>query len=193
MGDGPLLAFDTAAAHCAAAVVWGDRLWVRVDPMATGQAEHLIGMLEAMLAEAGLAWRDLAGIGVGTGPGNFTGIRISVSAARGLALGLGVPAIGVTGFEALAYQRPLPVWAVIPARRGMVHAARSGGAARLVPDDTAFDGAVVRQADLPAEDVIANVARIARAALGTVAPRPAPLYVRPPDAMPGVSPPPIVA
>ena len=53
-------------------------------------------LLEDVLAEAGIGWRDLAAIGVGTGPGNFTGVRISVAAARGLALGLGIPAIGVT-------------------------------------------------------------------------------------------------
>ncbi len=48
-------------------------------------------LLEEMLAEAGAAWGDLAPIGVGIGPGNFTGIRISVAAARGLALGAGHP------------------------------------------------------------------------------------------------------
>ena len=59
--------------------------------MARGQAERLVPMLEEMLAEAGLGWRDLDALGVCTGPGNFTGIRISVSAARGLALALDVP------------------------------------------------------------------------------------------------------
>ena len=53
-----------------------------------GQAERLLPMLEEMLAEAGVGWRDLDGIGVGTGPGNFTGIADRASrAARGLALG----------------------------------------------------------------------------------------------------------
>ena len=64
--------------------------------MAKGQAERLMPMLEELLAEAGIAWRIFAPLAVGTGPGNFTGVRISVAAARGLALGLGIPAIGVT-------------------------------------------------------------------------------------------------
>jgi len=83
--------------------------------MARGQAERLMPMLEEMLAQAGHAWRDLAAIGVGTGPGNFTGIRIAVSAARGLSLALGVPAIGVSGFEILARIVEEPALLMIPA------------------------------------------------------------------------------
>jgi hypothetical protein len=71
------------------------------------------------------AWSDLAAIGVGTGPGNFTGIRIGVAAARGLALGLGVPAIGIDRFSALALDGPdLP--AVLAAPRGLAWMARPG-------------------------------------------------------------------
>ncbi|MDP5360876.1 MAG: tRNA (adenosine(37)-N6)-threonylcarbamoyltransferase complex dimerization subunit type 1 TsaB, partial [Paracoccaceae bacterium] len=103
-----ILAFDTSAAHCAAALLLGDRIVTRVDEMAKGQAEHLMPMLEEMLRAAGLSWADLDGIGVGVGPGNFTGIRISLAAARGLSLGLGKPAIGVNGFEARAYEEALP-------------------------------------------------------------------------------------
>ncbi|GLS79229.1 hypothetical protein GCM10007893_00030 [Paracoccus marinus] len=88
---GPVLGFDTSAAHCAAAVVSGDRvLAMRFEPMAKGQAERLMGVIQDTLAAAGVGFADLAGIGVGVGPGNFTGIRISVAAARGLALSLGV-------------------------------------------------------------------------------------------------------
>lgn len=72
------------------------------EEMARGQAERLMPMLQAMLAGEGMVWEELDAIAVGTGPGNFTGIRIAVAAARGLALGLGIPAVGVSGFEALA-------------------------------------------------------------------------------------------
>ena len=90
------LAFDTAAAHCAAVLLCGARVAARRhEPMQRGQAERLMPMLEEMLTEADHAWRDLDTIGVCTGPGNFTGCRIGVAAARGLAFGLGVPAIGV--------------------------------------------------------------------------------------------------
>ena len=101
-----VLAFDTSAAHCAAALLCGERLLgARLEPMKRGQAEALVPMIEALLAEAGLTPRDLDAIGCGTGPGNFTGIRISVALARGMALSLGVPAIGVSQFELLAPAR----------------------------------------------------------------------------------------
>ena len=95
-----LLAFDTSAAHCAAALLCGDVvLSERFEPMKRGQAERLMPMLEEVLQAEGAVWEELHAIGVGIGPGNFTGIRISVSAARGLALALGIPAIGVSAFE----------------------------------------------------------------------------------------------
>ena len=109
MRDRLVLGFDTSAAHCAAALLSGDRLIASVtEDMTKGQAERLMPLIEEMLAGAGTGWRDLSLIGVGTGPGNFTGIRISVAAARGLALSLGIPAIGIGAAEALAYGLPRP-------------------------------------------------------------------------------------
>ena len=67
--------------------------------MARGQAEALFPFIQARLAEARIELSDIDAIAVGIGPGNFTGIRISVAAARGLALSLGIPAIGVSSFE----------------------------------------------------------------------------------------------
>jgi tRNA threonylcarbamoyladenosine biosynthesis protein TsaB len=97
-----ILSFDTSAAHCAAALLWGDSILAqRHEPMAKGQAERLMPLIEAVLAEGGQPLDGIDAIAVGVGPGNFTGIRIGVSAARGLALALNVPAIGVTGFEAM--------------------------------------------------------------------------------------------
>ncbi len=74
--------------------------------MAKGQAERLFPMIEEVMGEAGAGWADLDAIGVGVGPGNFTGVRISVSAARGLALSLGVPAIGVSSFDISRHGAP---------------------------------------------------------------------------------------
>ena len=97
-----ILAFDTSGPHCAAALFAGGRIIAaRHAEMGRGQAEQLFPMLEEVLAEDDAGWRDLDALAVGTGPGNFTGIRIAVSAARGLALSLGIPAIGVSRFEAL--------------------------------------------------------------------------------------------
>jgi len=97
-----VLAFDCSAAHCAAALLSGHRIvGARAETMARGQAERLMPMLAEVLEDAGLGYRDLSAIGVGIGPGNFTGLRIAVAAARGLSLGLGVPAVGITRFEAI--------------------------------------------------------------------------------------------
>ena len=103
-----LLAFDTSAAHCAAALLSGDQIIASVEePMNKGQGERLLGLCAEVLASADVTYSDLTAIGVGIGPGNFTGIRIAVSAARGLALGLGVPAIGVSHLQALAFGHDL--------------------------------------------------------------------------------------
>lgn len=192
--DPTVLAFDTSAAHCAAALLSGGRIATRVDPMAKGQAEHLMGLLQEMLSAAGLGWRDLDGIGVGTGPGNFTGIRIAVSAARGLALGLGRPAIGVSGFEVLAHDLPRPVTAEIAAPRGQVYRQVLGpeGAEppRLLPEGTPREAGAAPQVD--AQEAVARIARIAAGRLATPQPRPAPLYVRGADAAPPRDPAPLL-
>lgn len=99
--DPNILAFDTSLPQISAAVMSDVILAERDEAMQRGQAERLMPLLDELLAEAGGSLRDLDLIAVGIGPGNFTGIRISVSAARGLALALGIPAIGVSMFEAL--------------------------------------------------------------------------------------------
>ncbi len=191
-----VLAFDTSAAHCAAALLIGDKIVeTRVDEMGKGQAEHLMPMLSALMDDHELTFGDLDGIGVGTGPGNFTGIRIAVSAARGLALGLGVPAVGVSGFEALSYQLSRPVTAFIPAPRGQAYVQRftegDEEAPRLiVVEDELVEGPIAPV--LSAAVHVATIARIAAAGLDTVTARPAPLYVRAADAAPPRDPAPTI-
>jgi tRNA threonylcarbamoyladenosine biosynthesis protein TsaB len=208
-----ILAFDTAAAHCAAALVRGDRVLARADEaMDRGQAERLLPLLEAMLAEAGLAWPDLDGLAVCTGPGNFTGLRLAVAAARGLAMALEIPAVGVTLFEALAAGRGR-VLVVLEDRRGGVFAqAFAGGAALSPPAALAAEelppqpagtlclgfraGETAARLGLAAgpETTRADpavLARIAADRLGA-APPPAPLYIRPADATPPSEPVPAI-
>ena len=99
-----ILAFDTSGPHCAASLFVSKNKWVwRKEEMARGQAERLFPLLDEVLSEAELTWEDLDALAVGVGPGNFTGIRIAVSAARGLSLSLGIPAVGVDLFQVRAY------------------------------------------------------------------------------------------
>ena len=68
----------------------------------TGQAERLFPALAELLARAGVAYADLTRIAVTTGPGSFTGLRIGLSAARGLGLALDIPVLGVPSLLALS-------------------------------------------------------------------------------------------
>lgn len=104
MNSPRILAFDTSGPHCAVVLLIGENIAAsRCEDMGRGQAERLFPMINEVLADEGAVWEEFDAIGVGVGPGNFTGIRIAVSAARGLALSLGIPAVGVSGFEALRY------------------------------------------------------------------------------------------
>ncbi|MEJ2000867.1 MAG: tRNA (adenosine(37)-N6)-threonylcarbamoyltransferase complex dimerization subunit type 1 TsaB [Maritimibacter sp.] len=197
--DPIILAFDTSAAHCAAALLRdGDVVAERVEEMARGQAERLMPLLEELLTEAGLGWKELDAVAVGIGPGNFTGIRISVSAARGLALGLGKPAIGVSVLEAQAEGVARPCLSLADARRGMSYAQVLTEAGGETPDMT--DSPETLHPELPRAPIAdpatlaPAIARIAAARLATGEPisRPAPLYIRAADAAPPRDPAPVI-
>jgi tRNA threonylcarbamoyl adenosine modification protein YeaZ len=198
----PVLAFDTSAAHCAAALLLPDRVILRHEAMEKGQAERLILVLEDVLAEGGIGWADLKALAVGTGPGNFTGVRIAVAAARGLALGLGIPALGVTRLEALAHGLPRPVTVIEDARRGEVYVQSfhetGAGPARILPAaEVARVGRVTGtaagpQAMAPAMPLAEAIARIASLRTDQSQPRPAPFYLRGADAAPPADPPPVI-
>ena len=97
-----ILAFDTATDQTTSALVDGDEvLGERVS-----RAVTLLEDLDALLRQAGLRPVDVEALAVGIGPGSFTGIRIGLAAARGLALSLGVPAAGVSTLDAIAAGAP---------------------------------------------------------------------------------------
>ena len=123
-----VLAIDTAGVDCAAAVFDSGigKLLGRVsETIGRGHAERLMAMIDDALAEAKLSLTDIGRIGVTVGPGSFTGIRVGVAAARGLALALGVECVGVSTLEVLAQtvsETDKPVLAAINAHRDEVYA-----------------------------------------------------------------------
>jgi tRNA threonylcarbamoyl adenosine modification protein YeaZ len=191
VSDALTLGFDTSAAHCAAALLCGPRVLVaRSEDMTRGQAERLMPLLEEVLAEGGASWADLSRIGVGVGPGNFTGIRIGVSAARGLALALKIPAIGVTTFQAIIVGSPAGHVPGVPAPREYVYIeGRDGEQTLLSPEEAGeLDAPLCHPPE--ASELACRIARIAAGAVPGLAP--APLYLRAADAAPARDAPPVI-
>jgi tRNA threonylcarbamoyladenosine biosynthesis protein TsaB len=131
-----VLGFDTATSATAVALrlTDGRTLEARDDPSPgahPGHATQLLGMADELLAEGGIGWQQVQRLGVGVGPGTFTGLRVGVATARGLAQSLGCELAGVSSLRALALgarrgERPGGVLAAIDARRGEVFVAAYG-------------------------------------------------------------------
>ena len=99
-----ILALDSATSGCSVSICCGDDVLVHDGrEMSRGQAEILLPMAIEALHQAGLTPQDLDAVAITRGPGAFTGLRIGLAAARGFALALGIPCIGVTTLEALAH------------------------------------------------------------------------------------------
>jgi len=99
-----VLALDTATEACSVALLTDHGLTGQFAEVGRGHAEQILGMVDAVLAESGVTLSMLDGIAASVGPGAFTGVRISVAVAQGLAFGAGLPVIPVTTLEALALQ-----------------------------------------------------------------------------------------
>ena len=146
-----VLAIDTALESCAAAVLDTEAEIFRArqsQPMKRGHAEALMPMIDEVMKASGLSYAALDRIAVTVGPGSFTGLRVGISAARGLGLAAHRPVIGVTtlaGFAAPLIEAgsEVPVIAAIDARHGHVYAQVFSG-----EGTTLIDPAIV-----PIEDV----------------------------------------
>jgi tRNA threonylcarbamoyladenosine biosynthesis protein TsaB len=188
-----ILAFDTATDLATSALV--------ADGVALGERvtrpQSLLADIDALLAAAGVVPADLTGIVVGTGPGSFTGTRIGLSVARGLALSLELPVAGVSTLDALAAADD-GAFPVIDARRGEVFVR---GPVAMRPEDVVVpprsvcvgDGAcryrdllTAHGAEVPPDDSELHVPRASlHVSLATsfgAADEVAPVYVREPDA-----------
>jgi tRNA threonylcarbamoyladenosine biosynthesis protein TsaB len=145
-----VLAVDTATEVCSVALLCGDVLIGRSAESGRSHAQQVLGMVEALLAEAQVSLSMLDGIAASIGPGAFTGVRISVSVAQGLAFGAGLPVIPITTLEALAAQvlrsAGEDALACLDARMGEVYwgcftadaprGVTAAGAARVGPPDS---------------------------------------------------------
>ncbi len=140
-----LLAIDTAAESCAACVLDnGSEVGRAVEPMRTGHAERLMAVIDAALRSGGTRLEAVDALVVSIGPGSFTGIRVGVAAARGLALALKIPAVGISTLEALGAETSeafpkRPVMVALDGGRGAVHAAVFGPAGEAVRSPASLD------------------------------------------------------
>ena len=97
-----VLGLDTCLSSCSVAVLDGARVVASArEVMARGHQERLAPMARQVMAEAGLAFGKLDRIAVTVGPGSFTGLRVGIATAKGLATSLGKPACGVSTLDAL--------------------------------------------------------------------------------------------
>ena len=135
-----VLAIDTALEACSVAVLDTERAEVRVHeslPMQRGHAEALMPLIARVMDRAQLDFAALDRIAVTTGPGSFTGLRVGIAAARGIALAAGKPAVGLSTLAAfaapfIAADDTLPVVVAIDARHDHVYLQVFGPGGRTV-------------------------------------------------------------
>jgi tRNA threonylcarbamoyladenosine biosynthesis protein TsaB len=120
-----VLALDTATEACSVALLTDAGVLGVWKEVGRGHAEQILDMVHAVLSEAGMELTMLDGIAAGVGPGAFTGVRIGVSVAQGLAFGAALQVVPVTTLEALAWQAMRggaeQVMACLDARMGEVY------------------------------------------------------------------------
>ena len=146
-----ILALDTCVDACSVAIRTGDETLAALsEPMHRGHQERLAPMAAEALAMAGVTPAALDRVAVTTGPGSFTGLRVGLAFAKGLALALDRPCIGVGTLEALALSQDAPfVAACLDARRGRVYLqVFADGRAAMAPDILDIDVAAARLAEL---------------------------------------------
>jgi tRNA threonylcarbamoyl adenosine modification protein YeaZ len=185
------LAIDTAAPRLQLALLLADgRIDVSVDEIATGHAELIFDRIGALLARNSVGYADLERVVSTTGPGSFTGLRIGLSAARGLGLARAIPVIGVPSLLALSLSAPGASTVLLDARRGEAYfqtfsgPGRPSSAPAVLPIEAAR-AAIVQGVTL-IESPFVDIALVARYA-ATADPQahpPEASYVRDADAKP---------
>jgi tRNA threonylcarbamoyl adenosine modification protein YeaZ len=183
-----VLAIDTALAVCAAAVLDTEQPARSVReslPMVRGHAEALMPLVARVMDQANIEFADLDRIAVTTGPGSFTGLRVGISAARGIALAAGKPALGLSTLS--CYAAPhitqddlVPVVVAIDARHEQVYLQVFGTAGRtLVSPRIATVREAVRTATWGPVRIVGSSAKALAAAWPAGQPAPALVEARP--------------
>ena len=101
---GNILAVDTATNACSAAVQWNGAIHHRWEHASIAHGDRILALVEAVLSDAGAALLDLDAIAFGCGPGSFTGLRIGVGVAQGLAFAANISLIPLSNLAILAQQ-----------------------------------------------------------------------------------------
>ena len=164
-----ILAIDTALDACAAAVLdtsAGGVIALESQAMKRGHAEALMPLIARVMKESGIAFAALDRIAVTTGPGSFTGLRVGLSAARGIGLAAGKPVVGVTTLS--AYAAPIvsdsgeqPIISAIDARHDHVYLqVVSGNGGALLTPRVAPVSEALEAARFGAPHLVGNAARI---------------------------------
>ncbi len=122
-----LLAIDTSTRFSGIALFDGEKILAEENWLSReSHTLQLMPRIVRMMETQGLRPADLKAVGVALGPGSFTGLRIGMAVAKGLALSLGIDLVGVPTLDFLAYSlscQPLPVWSVLEAGRGRIYTA----------------------------------------------------------------------
>lgn len=164
-----ILAIDTALENCAVALLDTDStrmLASETQAMSRGHAEALMPMIARVMDAGEIDYSALDRIAVTTGPGSFTGLRVGISAARGLGLAANKPVVGVTTLSAfsapiVAANRDAPIIAAVDARHDNVYfQAVSGNGAMLIRPRVATIDEALAAARFGAPHLVGNAAEI---------------------------------
>lgn len=134
-----ILCLETATTNCSVSISSNGKVVALKESNDEGysHSENLHSFIEEALNSASLSFLDLHAVAVSKGPGSYTGLRIGVSAAKGLCFSLNIPLISLSTLEVLAYQATIEEGFIVPmldARRNEVYAAVFNAEKELVKD-----------------------------------------------------------
>lgn len=157
-----ILGIEATGNACSIALWHDGRAYQEIIDAPQKQGEFILPMVESVLKKAGVSGTDLDVIAFDNGPGSFTGVRLTISVAQGLAFGWGKPVMPISSLQALAYkkygknQTEQPIWVAIDARKQEVYVA-----AYQFQNDTMlviYPEQVIAPAQVPFADLVLSLA-----------------------------------